>query len=64
MELYMNVAWHLLTLQLSCPRRQVLTELPTQSQHLLSSAPPSSASHLEDFMNQADVLAKFLPEIL
>eukprot|EP00983_Pelagomonas_calceolata_P080729 1155278-Pelagomonas_calceolata.AAC.3 len=33
-----------------------LTELRTQFQHLFSSAPPSSASRLKDFMNQDDVL--------
>eukprot|EP00983_Pelagomonas_calceolata_P069292 1150314-Pelagomonas_calceolata.AAC.8 len=30
--------------------------LRTQFQHLFSSAPPSSASRLRDFMDQADVL--------
>eukprot|EP00983_Pelagomonas_calceolata_P092508 1157674-Pelagomonas_calceolata.AAC.4 len=39
-----------------------LSELRTQFQHLLSSAPPSSASRLRDFTNQDDVLglAKFV----
>eukprot|EP00983_Pelagomonas_calceolata_P000719 26100-Pelagomonas_calceolata.AAC.1 len=35
---------------------QDLTDLRTQSQHLFSSAPLSSASRLRNFMNQADVL--------
>eukprot|EP00983_Pelagomonas_calceolata_P129991 1161652-Pelagomonas_calceolata.AAC.9 len=39
---------------------------PPQFQHLFSSAPPSSASHLKDFMNQADGLgfAKFVTACL
>eukprot|EP00983_Pelagomonas_calceolata_P047493 1140675-Pelagomonas_calceolata.AAC.1 len=43
-----------------------LTELRTQFQLLFSSVPPSSASRLKNFMNQADVLglAKFAHALL
>eukprot|EP00983_Pelagomonas_calceolata_P041865 1138237-Pelagomonas_calceolata.AAC.8 len=37
-------------------KRKALTTLRAQFQHLFSSAPPSSATRLRDFMNQADVL--------
>eukprot|EP00983_Pelagomonas_calceolata_P059993 1146173-Pelagomonas_calceolata.AAC.1 len=40
---------------LDCPS-QDSTNLRAQFQHLFSSAPPSSASRLRDFMNQDDVL--------
>eukprot|EP00983_Pelagomonas_calceolata_P019021 598197-Pelagomonas_calceolata.AAC.1 len=40
---------------LGCPS-QDLTNLRAHFQHLFSSAPPSRASRLRDFMNQDDVL--------
>eukprot|EP00983_Pelagomonas_calceolata_P003554 115914-Pelagomonas_calceolata.AAC.1 len=53
-----NLSTHFLLLR--------LTELRIQFQQLFSSAPPSSASRLRDFVNQADVLelAKFVSACL